>query len=87
VKLEHYLLSPAVDTCIQHCYHYIKKRNEGKNGCLMIMILGDETMNDLMQHYENKLTMRTVFNSKLNATWYEYNGTAYQIRVAVRQKI
>ena len=28
-----------------------------------------------------------VFNSKLYASWYEYNGIAYQIRVAVRQKI
>jgi len=25
------------------------------------MILGDDTMNDLMQHHENKLTMRTLF--------------------------
>ncbi len=35
--------------------------------------------------YEANVPQLTAFGSKLYATWYEYNGTAYQVRVAVGQ--
>ena len=38
-----------------------RKTKQGKKHyCLMIIIVGDDTMNDFMQNHENKLTMRTL---------------------------